>query len=179
MPGCNTLLACRAQLYEYSLWPLRCIFRGMDTQNSQVRRLIFWNRFWLVLAVLYALYVGIDFLYERLTYDVVRLHLDWGREDLVEKELGLVLSMNQGGPFVITHLVRQRIGNQDLAVATLPKPFLIYRHKSRIYIRSSELAKFVWINEEGKKVSPPKSGQPVTALHYKLLGITTKATAAN
>jgi hypothetical protein len=154
--------------------------QAVETQDRQIRRLLFWNRFWLALACLYTLFLGYNFLFERLTYDVLRLHLSWSKSDTVKNKSTLLFSLNQGGPFAVTHLVKQRNAQDpNAAVATLPKPLLVYRYKSHVEMTTDELAKLVWIAEGGKKVSPPSPGQPVTALHYRPLEVPTRATTAN
>lgn len=150
----------------------------MDTQNTQARRLIFWNRFWLVLASLYALSIGYDFLHERLVNPFLRLHLSWGSTDTPKQERALVFSTNQGPSFVVTHLVRSPTTGFESAVATLPRPLFIPHYeisgiKTRRYITVSELSKLVWVEESGQKASAPKHGEPVKALYYEVMDVTT------
>lgn len=151
----------------------------MDTPDSQIRRLTLWNRFWLGLVLLYALSLAGNLLTEHFSRDALRLHLSWSHSATVKDGSALSLSKNQGSPFVVTHLVKEAARHQEKAVAALPEPFLIYHLKTSVSITPSELAKLAWIQLDGKRVAPPRPGQPVTAVYYKMLEVTTKTTVAN
>lgn len=147
----------------------------MNNDLSQ-RRLILWNRFWLVLVALYALVGGYSYLEHRILSDVSRLQLRWNDVEAIKSERALTFSTNQGGPFIVTHLATQT-GNSGVdtaiaAIAELPHPLFVRGPKGLTYISGHELAGLKWMDAGGRKAAAPKPGASIQALYYETQKVT-------
>ena len=142
----------------------------MNDTDSKIKRLILWNRAWLILIALYTLIGGYNYLEHRIITNASRLQLSWGNDEEAKGEAALIVS-SSGGPFIVTHLA---VGSREIdtalsAIAQLPRPLFI-RPKSYEVI---PLSKLVWVNSEGKRVATPKANTPVQALYYKVQTVST------
>lgn len=139
----------------------------MTPHTPQLRRLIFWNRFWLVLVVASSLIGGITYLAYRAVSDAKRLQVRWTDKSA---DADLILSSALGGPFMVTQLVTEGVGTPNTAtaaIAQLPRPLFVRGPKAQTFITARELKQLVWVNSEEQKVPPPKPGTPVMVLYYE------------
>lgn len=137
----------------------------MDVDASAVRRLLFWNQFWLGLLLASAvLGVSLWFLSNSLQSQH-QLRVRWSNDG------DLRLSSFSDGPFVVTHLIlggREGENEGKKAVAELPKPVAIIDSRGAS-VSPEQLSKLTWRDISGQPVSPPGEGAPIRALYYRPL----------
>jgi hypothetical protein len=129
--------------------------------DAAVRRLVFWNRFWLCLLLIA---VGARWLF--LWFDAFHTSLR-----VIWTDSGLRLTTASDGPFVVTHLALMgwEVGSENQkAVAPLPQPIAIIDSDGAI-ISAAELSKLTWRNVHGQPAPPPPTGAPLRALYYRPL----------
>jgi hypothetical protein len=133
-------------------------------ENLAVRRLIFWNRFWLGLLVV-ALLLGFgQWLITASDLLPTSLRAVWHNG-------GLALVTGSDGPFVVTHLIldgHEAADESQKAVAQLSNPVVIIDSKGAI-ISPEEVKKLTWKDTTGQSVPPPHEGTPIRALYYRPL----------
>jgi hypothetical protein len=130
--------------------------------NREMRRLVWWNRFWLGLLLLATMAWGANTLLDRARAGVRELRVRWD-------DGGLNLTSASDGPFVVTHLVRIGTATEaEKAVADLPTPIAII-DSGGAYIKREAYRKLTWRNFLGDPVPSPPEGAPIRALYYRPL----------
>jgi len=150
--------------------------KDTNVDNIHLKKIIRWNRFLTILIVCASIAGGFKYLENRIIAKVTRLELDWMEDSDTHEKFGLEFSTSLGGPFIITHLVTESRGYPDPAVsatAELPHPLYMRGPKGHAYIYDEELKKLKWFDSSGKKVAPPRPGDPVIALYYVLQNVGT------
>ncbi len=125
-------------------------------EDTEVRRLVLWNRFWCVVLVLVALtWVGRSLL--------AHIESVSSKGECVWETDGSLritwLSYNR--PRIITHLV---YGSDN--VAALPAPLVVTDSDQRIRFDRQALDRLTWSNFRTGRVLSPHQGAPVAALYY-------------
>ncbi|RYG62757.1 hypothetical protein EON80_22520 [bacterium] len=152
----------------------------MITEAAQVKRLIFWNRFWLTVVVIYTIIGGYKALESKLIQDLSRLQMRLSPTSSSGGE-SITFSSNFGGPFIITHLVTSDGGEIHPSmgnIAELPKPLLLRSPKGRIELYAKDLDKLKWYDPEGKPVKPPRPITNVMALYSELKNMQVQASTS-
>jgi hypothetical protein len=135
----------------------------MEVDSSTVRRLVFWNRFWLALVLVGMLLWAAPGLFTRSNLLPLSLRVAW------QSDGGLALVTWSDGPFIVTHLtVRYGPSEAQKAVAELPSPVAIIDSEGAS-IPPQVLKTLTWKNPFGKTLTPPGEGTPVHALYYRPL----------
>lgn len=128
--------------------------------DQEIRRLVWWNRFWAALLLIGAtLWVGSAAL-NRARESTQRLSVYW-------REGGLALRSASDGPFLVTHLALIGTPTEaEKAVAQLPEPLAIIDSGGATISRDI-YRKLVWRNFLGNPVPSPQEGAPVRALYTR------------
>lgn len=132
--------------------------------DSDVRRLMAWNRFWLTLLIVVVLAWAASAQMKRLSdRHRVRVTAQWG-------DNGLVLRPSSDGPFVVTCLV-YGVGTAAVRHAVLPEPLVVI-DSGGAAIESEALRKLTWRDWMGRTDAAPPDGTPMKALYYRPLETT-------
>src|SRR4028118_18775 len=128
--------------------------------DKKIRRLVIWNRIWLVLLVLALVsFAGSAWLGS--TFSRARaLSATWLPSGEVR------LSSASDGPFVVTHLVKYGHDEGEKAVARLPQPIAIV-DSAGATIEKDVIAKLAWVNIFGEPVPAPNVGSNIEVLYYR------------
>lgn len=137
----------------------------MDVDAATVRRLLFWNRFWLGLLLASAVLGASLRLLRNSIRSTHQLRVAWSNDG------GLSFSSVSDGPFVVTHLIlggREAETEGKKAVAELPRPVAIIDSRGAS-LSPEQLGKLTWRDISGRPISPPGEGAPIRALYYRPL----------
>lgn len=134
----------------------------MEPDAATVRRLVFWNRFWLGLLLVGTLFWAAHWYINQADLTRKSLRVVWSNG-------GLSLVTWSDGPFIVTHLrVRYGPSESQKAVAQLPSPVAVIDSHGAA-ISPGVLSKLTWKNPFGKTLAPPQEGTSVHALYYRPL----------
>ncbi len=136
----------------------------METDTAAVRQVVFWNRIWLGLLLLWGAVWGARWLFTQADFYISSLHVTWSSN-------GLELRPGRDGSFVVTHLVLdfpEERDNNRRVVAPLPSPLAII-DSDGASIPMAEFNKLAWRDVHGNLALPPPKGAPVRAFYYSPL----------
>ena len=122
-----------------------------------MRRLLFWNRFFITLLVLSVLFLGAQWKMRELR----ELKVSWQGDGSIR------LRSASDGPFVVTHLALPGdSGVGARASAALPRPLAVI-DSSGGELLESEVARLIWMDDHGQKMPAPLPGTPLRALYFE------------
>jgi hypothetical protein len=142
----------------------------MSVNDTQVRRLVVWNRLWLGLFIAVLLgWAGVLWINHFIENHVRAIRVYWMDDG------GIKLSSSSDGPFVVTHLAKVATSEQEKSVVRLSPPIVIVDSFGAI-ISKSEFDGLKWHGYMGDAHPPPAVGTAIQAFYYKPL--VTKSSSA-
>ncbi len=130
---------------------------GLVGTTDSTLRLQRWNLFWLVLVASTALVLGAIFFVRMMTERVARLEATWRGDNLH-------IHSAKDGPFIVTHLFKPWINDQESCVAQLPQPMTIIDSRGH-YFSGQEISSLIWIGASGRTNTPPSVGTPLRVFY--------------
>lgn len=124
------------------------------SMNAGEKRLIGWNRFWMVLALVAVAWAV--FQQVRQEQGQTRLTVAWQDGDIW-------IRSGSDGPYVVTHLAVSDPGHGIEVTAALAPPIAV-TESGRTAIPAKDLAVMRWRNRAGDDVPGPAPGTPLRAL---------------
>ena len=132
----------------------------MDAPNDtrlQLRRLLWWNRFFVSVLLMAALFAGAQWKLREMR----ELKVSWQPDGSVS------LRAVSDGPFVVTHLTLpgdRQIGAR--ASAALSRPLAVI-DSGGASLAEAEVARLIWVDAHGQKMPAPAPGTPLSALYFE------------
>lgn len=138
---------------------------GQHTKSPQVtehhiRRLVFWNRFWLILFLLLLVGGGIAWLDHFISNTLHPLRVHWMQDGSIR------LSSSSDGPFVVTHLSKVALSEGSKAVAQISPPIVIVDSAGATLSRD-DVARLKWYSYIGEPQPALAAGTPIVAFYYR------------
>jgi hypothetical protein len=122
----------------------------------QIRRLQLWNRFWICLFVVSALYFAAQNQIRRVRTLTVAYNTDGS----------VKFRSFSDGPFVITHLALSGDGGVGARATAALTPPLTCIDSSGAYLSQEEVSRLVWRDDHGEKMRAPSPGSKLAALYF-------------
>jgi hypothetical protein len=134
----------------------------MNPTDSQLKRILAWNRFWLAVLLLALLSWGAVFFIRNSLEDMKSVAAHWDGKVLR-------LAAVTDGPFVVTHLATYGANEGEKATAVLSEPIAIIDSKGAS-MEPTDWDRLIWRSAiTGEKVAPPPVGTPIIALYHRPL----------
>lgn len=125
-----------------------------------VRRLLWWNRFFLALVLLAALLAGARWKIDELGASIRELRITWQAD-------GSIFLSAADGPLVVTHLALPADYPGGVrATALLPRSLPVI-DSGGVGLSKAEVSRLAWLDKRGQKMQGPTPGAPLSALYFE------------